>query len=269
MACYYYFTKSVHNIHSIVWCVCMCVHVRYCYFVFTAHTCLHLLIQEIYMHNYATFSSQFICIFLNQRITAWFILSNVDVCYVCCRDKQSNNHCTHSFNNVYCVRVCAYVCVWLATCCFTEPHTNIIHNLLLASQDASVYIRTEWGIRKGYRELRLVPWSTSQSSLFVILLLFLSLCIAMFNNQTIWSRYRLAYIENSSERSRVTYRCTAFTSFINTLVATSSRDTAQIDSYQLFYNIELFLSVGVSNRSSLRFDFSVYLDQILAVSFES
>ena len=148
IACYYYFAKSVHNIHSIVWCVCMCVHVRYCYFVFTAHTCLHLLIQEIYMHNYATFSSQFICIFLNQRITAWFILSNVDVCYVCCRDKQSNNHCTHSFNNVYCVRVCAYVCVWLATCCFTEPHTNIIHNLLLTSQDASVYIYTQngkWG----------------------------------------------------------------------------------------------------------------------------
>ena len=111
ITCYYYFAKSVHNIHSIVWCVCICIHVRSCYFAFTAHTRLHLLIQEIYMHSYATFSSQFICIFLNQRITAWLILSNVDVCYVCCRDSNQITNCTHSFNNVYCVRVCAYVCV--------------------------------------------------------------------------------------------------------------------------------------------------------------
>ena len=27
----YNFAKSVHNIHSTVWCVCMCVHVRSCY----------------------------------------------------------------------------------------------------------------------------------------------------------------------------------------------------------------------------------------------
>ena len=177
IACYYYFAKSVHNIHSIVWCVCMCVHVWYCYFVFTAHTCLHLLIQEIYMHNYATFSSQFICIFLNQRITAWFILSNVDVCYVCCRDKQSNNHCTHSFNNVYCVRVCAYVCVWLATCCFAESHTNIIHNLLLASQDASVYIHRV-GNKERIQRIETGAVECQSELTLVILLLFLSLCIA-------------------------------------------------------------------------------------------
>ena len=92
----------------------VCVHMRTCMvllLVFTAHTCLYLLLQEMCMHNYVTSSSQFICIFLNQRITAWLILSNVDVCYVCCRDSNQITNCTHSFNNVYCVRVCAYVCV--------------------------------------------------------------------------------------------------------------------------------------------------------------
>ena len=29
--CYYYFANSVHNIHSAVWCVCICIHVRSCY----------------------------------------------------------------------------------------------------------------------------------------------------------------------------------------------------------------------------------------------
>ena len=115
VVCTYNFAKSVHNIHSTVWCVCICVHVWFCYSLFTTHTCLHLLLQEIYMHNYVTFSSQFICIFLNQRITAWLILSNVDVCYVCCRDSNQITNCTHSFNNVYCVRVRAYVCVYV-TC---------------------------------------------------------------------------------------------------------------------------------------------------------
>ena len=82
----------------------VCVHMRTCMvllLVFTAHTCLYLLLQEMCMHNYVTSSSQFICIFLNQRITAWLILSNVDVCYVCCRDSNQITNCTHSFNNVY------------------------------------------------------------------------------------------------------------------------------------------------------------------------
>ena len=112
IACYYYFVKSVHNIHSIVWCVCMCVHVRYCYFVFTAHTCLHLLIQEIYMHNYATSLRSSYAYFLIRELPhdlyyrMWM--------YVMCAVATSNQITIvpiHSIMCIACVFVRMCVCV--------------------------------------------------------------------------------------------------------------------------------------------------------------
>ena len=158
--------------------------------------------------------------------------------YVMCAVATSNQITIVPIHSIMCIAcVSVRMCVCDSLLVASQNHTQILYTTCYLLHKMHLYIYTQNG--KWGKDTENWDWRRSVSVRAHSLLFYccsFPFASQMSNNQTIWSRYRLAFIEDSSEQPRVKYRCTAFTSFINTLVATSSRNTAQIDIYQLFHN---------------------------------